>query len=265
MEYFDDKQMVVRFFSQHIVPMLFLFEKDDRRQQFIITSFVLSVSNHWFLLSAGHCFNQMKKELINAGWIIKKCYLIDFLGINANFNDPIPFTFDIEKAFFFPEINDKDFAFDYGIYPLSIYFQKLLISNNIKPLNEEVWKKQPESFEFFLLLGIPAELVRYEVNDIQLFASMFFVDVLPEKPNGFKDVSLPQIYGKITLNSEIKSIKGMSGGPVFGLKKNDIGEFRYWLVSLLSRWLPESHLIATCPTKLIGEAIDSYLSQIYTS
>jgi len=259
----DENERVIRFFSQHIVPMLFLFEKEDSRQQFIITTFVLSVSNYWFLLTAGHCFNQIKQELIDKGWIIKDCHLIDSLGINANFTEPIPFPFDVDKAFFFSELIDKDIAFDYGLYPLSMYFQNLLLSNNIKSLNEEVWKKQPVSFEIFLLLGIPAELVKYDENNIQLFPSMFYVDVLPDKPNGFSDVSLPQIYGKITLNDEMKSIKGMSGGPIFGLRKNDNGELRYWLVSLLSRWLPESHFIATCPIKFIGQAIEGYISEIY--
>jgi len=37
----DGNESVIRFFSQHMVPMLFLFEKDDRRLQFIITTFVL--------------------------------------------------------------------------------------------------------------------------------------------------------------------------------------------------------------------------------
>ena len=161
---------------------------------------------------------------------------------------------------YFSEILDQDFAYDYGLYPLSNYFKKLLLTNNVKPLNEEVWKKQPVNFEKFLLLGIPAEFVEYDENDIRLFPILLFVDVLSDKPDGFSNVSFPQIYGKITLNDEIISIKGMSGGPIFGLRKNDNNELRYWFVGLLSRWLPESHFIAACPTKFIGQAIESYIS-----
>lgn len=258
---YNDNERIIKFFRQHIVPILFLFEKEDRQQQFLITTFVFSVSNYWFLLTAGHCFQQIKHELLDKGWIIKNCYLIDSLGINATFNEPIPFPFDIQEALFFSDILDHDLAYDYGLYPLSAYFQKMLLTNNVNPLNEEVWKKQPVSFEIFILLGIPSELVKYDENNIQFFPVIFYVDFLSDKPDGFSYVSLPQIYGKIKLQHEVKSIKGMSGGPLFGLKEYEIGELRYWLIGLQSRWLPESHYIAACPTKYIGQLIESFLSE----
>jgi hypothetical protein len=255
----ENKERMVSFFYQHIVPIYFCFEKEDKKRQFILTSFVFSVSDYWFLITAGHCIKQIKEELIDKGWTLSICSLIDFLGINARFKDPIPFSFDINKAFYFPEIND-DYSFDYGVYPLSRYFKELLLSNNIQSLNEEVWKKQPVHIDKSALLGIPSELLKFD-QGIEIGSSFIYADIVEEKPDGFKDVSMPQIYAKIQMDNGIDSIEGMSGGPLFGFRKYDNGEMRYWLLGLQSRWLPESHFIAVCPTKYIGLFLESYLSK----
>lgn len=257
----ENKERFVSFFFQHIVPMYFYFEKEDKKHQFFLTSFVFSVCEYWFLITAGHCFKQIREELIDKGWIISSCSLLDFLGINARFKEPIPFPFDINKALYFPEINDDDYSFDYGIYPLSSYFKKVLLSNNVKPLDEEVWKKQPNHIDKSALLGLPSELQKFD-QGIEIGSSFIFADIVKEKPDGFKNISMPQIYAKIQMGNGIRSIEGMSGGPLFGFRKYDNGEMRYWLLGLQSRWLRESHFIAVCPTKYIGLLLESYISKI---
>lgn len=255
----EKKDKLMAFFYQHIVPIYFCFEKGDKKHQFILTSFVLSVSDHWFLITSGHSFYIIREELIHKGWALAKCSLFDSLGINAKFNDPIPFPFDINKGFFFPGIDNEDYSFDYGFYPLSEYFKEMLVSNNIEPLNEEVWKKQPEHVDRSALIGIPSELINYG-NDIEIISCFMYADIVEETPASFKDVSLPQIYAKIQLDNEIKSIEGMSGGPFFGFQISEKGELRYWLLGLQSRWLPESQYIAICPIQVFGLMLESLIS-----
>lgn len=256
----ERKGEVVSFFSQHIIPIYFSFQKEEKHQEFIITSFLFSVSDYWFLLTAGHCFKEIEEKLLKNGWFLNKSCMIDCLGLNARFTEPIPFPFKIEETIYFPDFLDYDLAYDYGLYPLSEYYRKLLLTNNVKPLNEEVWKKESDRFDLYVLVGIPSELIEYDEDDIEFSTNLFYPDTVDFKPAGFSDVSLPQIYAKIHLNDAIRSIEGMSGGPLFGLRKNDNGELRYWLVGLLSRWLPESHYIAVCPTKYIGKIIESLLT-----
>ncbi|MAT45325.1 MAG: hypothetical protein CL609_23600 [Anaerolineaceae bacterium] len=53
----------------------------------------------------------------------------------------------------------------------------------------------------------------------------------------------------------------MSGGPIFGFRKEPgIGE-RYWLIAVQSRWGKHSHEIAACPTKLLGEFLMYFVEQ----
>jgi hypothetical protein len=256
----EKKDKLMAYFYKHIVPIYFCFEKGDKKHQFILTSFVLSVSDHWFLITAGHSFYLIREELIHKGWTLAKCSLVDSLGINAKFDDPIPFPFDINKGFFFPGIDKEDYSFDYGFYPLSEYFKKMLVSNNVEPLNEEVWKKQPENVDLSVLIGIPSELINYG-NDIDIISCLIYADIVEVKPARFKDVSLPQIYAKIQFDNEIKSIEGMSGGPFFGFKIFENGEMRYWLLGLQSRWLPKSKCIAICPIQVFGLMLESFISE----
>ena len=217
----DKKEKMVSFFYQHIVPIYFCFEKDPRRHQFVITSFAFSVSDNWFLITAGHCFKQIRENFIDKGWTLFSCSLIDFLGLNAKFTDPIPFNFDISKAYYFPEIDD-DYSFDYGVYPLSSYYKELLLSNNIKSLNEKVWKNQPDRVDVSAIVGIPSELINFD-GSVELVSCFLFTDIIDEKPEVFTDTSLPRIYAKINLDDGIKSIEGMSGSPLLGFQQLEKG------------------------------------------
>lgn len=253
------KDRMVSYFYQHIVPIYFCFEKGDSKHQFIISSFVFSVSDNWFLITAGHCFEKISEKLLDNGWTMFSCSLIDFLGLNAKFKEPIPFNFDIRKAYYFPEIND-DYSFDYGVYPLSSYYKELLLSNNIKSLNEEVWKKQPDPVDVCAIIGMPSELINFD-RGVELVSCFLFADIITEKPEGFKDTSLPRIYAKINLDKGIGSIKGMSGGPLLGFQQLENGELRYWLLGLQSTWYSPSQHIAACPTRLLGLMLEKIITQ----
>jgi len=66
---------------------------------------------------------------------------------------------------------------------------------------------------------------------------------------------VPLFYGRVWLDDELQSIKGMSGGPIFAFQKDGNGLQRYWLIALQSRWLNQSHYIAACQVAALGEAI----------
>src|SRR5947209_2502294 len=76
----DDK--LVKFFHRHVVPIYFAFKKGDRRSCCLVTSFVMSVHNQWFLMTAGHCIKDIEQNL-RAGYAIERCRLVDCVGIGA--------------------------------------------------------------------------------------------------------------------------------------------------------------------------------------
>lgn len=251
-------QEIVKFFSRHIVFIrLFLRRKQEIRQYWINTLILLSVSERWFLVTAGHYFLDAEngiKTLIDDGWEITNSQLIDSLGINPVDVTPIPFIFKIND---WRIVYDEDDPFfDFAISPLSNYFQRLLSSNGVVALNEDVWEKQPREAQIYFLLGNPKDLITSEdINHISIGSLLHKVIPLSEKPEGFKSSTYPLFYGQIELIGEINSIQGESGGPIFGCAKNEKGELRYWLIALQSRWLPMSQYIAGCPIRPLGIAI----------
>ena len=249
----DDQ--LIAFFYKHIVPIFFSFRRGEDSQHFVVTAFVLSVQDHWFLITAGHCLEKVD-EIINVhGYELVDCVLIDSLGEESKHVHPIPFLYNEAN----PACLSESYDLDYGVIEISPYYKNLLITNNIQPLTEEVWKKQPSKVDFYALLGLPAELTKSKPNQLELSPTLFTVEQMAERPEGFAETEFPRFYGRIALGDDIKSIEGVSGGPVFAFYKNDIGELRYWLVALQSRWLQTPKFIAACYTRILGDFLEDVI------
>lgn len=251
----DKEDELVRFFSRHVPALSFTFEKGQDVQTITVTTFILSVLDNWFLITAGHCIREVEAMTNEYGYELTRCQLIDSLGLGVKDFIPIPFAYKNSL----PICLSDDFAFDYGVMTLSPYYKELLKANNMQALTEEVWKFQPSKIDFYMLLGIPAELVKVDSETIEIFSTLHTVEPVDEKPEGFTHVDAPLFYGRIALDEEMTSIKGMSGGPIFAFHHNEKGELRYWLIALQSRWLKDSQYIAACPTKLLGDFLEEEL------
>jgi hypothetical protein len=240
---------------RHLVPVFFTFEKNDQSYSVVMTAFVLSVGEQWFLVTAGHCIREIEEITIKYGYRVAECCLIDSMGQDAKHFEPIPCTY----ASSYPTRLSEDKSFDYGVMVLSAYYRKLLQKNNVLPLNEEVWKCQPSNPDFYFLLGIPGELVKANSKPVKIVTTLHQIEPISERPEGFSETDVPLFYGRIELGQGMTSIKGMSGGPIFAFQQDAQGQLRYWLIALQSHWLPRSHYIAACPTKILGDVLEAVL------
>lgn len=114
------------------------------------------------------------------------------------------------------------------------------------PLDEELWDKQPYKPDYYFLLGIPNQLIKFDEDYINLYSTLHAIEPLEKKPPCFAAVSAPTFFGKIKLNNKMTSIKGMSGGPLFSLKKTSDNQLLYWLHGVQSRWVESEQYIAAC-------------------
>ncbi len=246
--------IIVDLLNHHIVALFVTFQKGSEMIRYAVTAFVLSVSDQWFLITAGHCircieFNQEK------GYKLTQCYLIDFLGLGASHFEPIPFLYDQSH----PTCLSDDYAYDYGVIMLSSYYRQLLESNKIIALNEDVWKMQPVNVDFYTLLGIPGEYVIVDTQSIDIKSTLYSIELLNERPEGYPETDILQFYGRIELGDELTTIEGMSGGPIFAFHQNEKGEYHYWLIAIQSTWKPKSRIIAACPTKVLGLLLEDWM------
>ena len=248
----SSNEKVVSFFHRHLVPIYFSCKSENDSHSFIVTAFVLSVGNQWFLVTAGHCIKDIEKLISDLGYQITQCRLIDSMGLGARHREPIPFDYWGGC----PACLSEERQFDYGVIQLSTYYKRLLEVNGVVPLSEEVWKKQPTVVAFYMLLGVPFQLTKVDADSICITTTLHSVERLNDKPSNFPQTDVPLFYGRIKLDESISDISGMSGGPIFAFHQNDKKELLYWLVALQSRWLPQSRILIASPTNLLGRFLE---------
>ncbi len=246
---------LIAYFMRHLVPIFFTFTKGSTSYSAAITSFVMSIADQWFLVTAGHCLKQIADNITIHGYKITNCLLVDSLGIDAKHIEPIPFNYESSH----PTHIIDDANFDYGFMILSPYYRRLLEKNNIQPLDEEVWKRQPSSVDFYAIIGMANELTTVTSESLETTPSLHRIIPLDNRPAIFPKTDIPLFYGRIVLGNALTSIKGMSGGPIFAFRQNAQGQLRYWLAALQSSWSPQTHYIVACPTKLLGDTLESIL------
>lgn len=234
---------------RHLVPIFFLWGRDSTEHEYIITAFAFSVSGNWFLVTAGHCLRDVEERIEDRGFSIKECSLVDYFGAQASFDQAIPFSYKTSSAAYFGDFPDGD----YGVIPLSAYYRELLERNGVQPLDEEVWEKQPQSFEAYMMLGIPWRLSDVRESTTTSTAVLVPVERMHSQPANVPETDLPMFYGTIPNDDSISDIEGMSGGPVFGFGRGSDSKPRYWLVGLQSHWIPSSRTTIAVPTSVLGK------------
>lgn len=234
------KDEIAGYFNQHCVPIYIHINKGEDSHDYVISSFVISIDDEWFLITAGHCLNKIEK-IKEAGYKITKARFLDCGGLTAKHFLPIPFDYDSSVI-----AHLGDDKYDYGIIHITKYYRNLMECNEIIALNEETWEKQPTNPDFYFLLGIPGQLTNVTEDKIQITTTLHTVTKCESVPDSFEKTDAPTFYGHIHLDDNLTSIVGMSGGPLFSFKRTDSSELKYWLCAVQSRWIPSEKLIAAC-------------------
>ena len=237
------------FFYRHIVPIVFVFQKDGEIYEAQISSFVVSIKGKWFLVTAGHCLRYIEED-IGKGYKVIKCGLADSLGINSKDHYYVNFVYNKCKKLII-----EDYGLDIGIIILSEYHKGLLQANNVIALSEECWEKQPKDPDGYALVGIPDSLIEKSKKGFEFHPAFFDVKKCKSKPEVFPGVEIPRFYGSINLEDKIDKIDGISGSPIFAFKKDNQGNLKYWLTAVECSWLIESKLISGCYIKDIAKSI----------
>jgi hypothetical protein len=232
---------IVALFSKHLVPIHFYFIKGEIEHHAVISSFLISIRNAWFLITAGHCLRDVKKNIKEHGCVLKKSQLIDYGSLDSRHHHGVPF--DYESA---PKLDLNDDEYDYGIIYLNTYYVNLLKQNNVVPLNEQAWEKQPRDPEFYFLLGVPENLTAVNKDTVNITTSINLVEKCERNPEFFQKTNAPTFYGKISLDDTVQDIEGMSGGPIFSFKRTESGQLEYWLHAIQRGWIKSQRLIAAC-------------------
>jgi len=264
---------VIRFFARHFVSLACVHEPPAEATKadigtFDISGFIMSVRACWFWVTAGHVIDEVDK-LLAKGRRITQCGLLDSWGEGAQYQNTLPVEYEELRKGRIGAEHD----FDCAIYPLSLLYRQALERNNVQALNEDSWSAAPgpESVDCYYLLGIPCLLTSVRKNEpgggprVQVWpeCTFHYVEPLVEHPAHFSGEPAPRIYGRIHVEKPqlLPHIKGMSGGPLFAMKRDPEGRVRYWLAGIQSSWHKPTRTIAACPVKPLADALARVIEQ----
>jgi hypothetical protein len=172
--------------------------------------------------------------------------LVDYFGSQAQHRHMIPFPYEPGDGF---HIHDLDKSLDFGVVPLSEMYCKMLNANGVIPITRKHWLDH-EKFTYggYKIHGLPTHLCdRAGVQPV-----VVGIDRLD--PASFGQSST-WFCGRVIVGAEqLGSIKGMSGGPIYGFTKVD-GQLAYRVVALQSGWLPDSRIAFGCQIHCFAEAL----------
>lgn len=222
----------------------------------LASSFVLEVRGKWFLITAGHFLRQIDDAVAANGQV--KVQLADGLSSKGKFRMLLPYPYSRNECC----VIDKD-GLDFAVLPISPLMQETMKANGTKSLGLDCIRNAAPPDAEFSLHGLPTELIvdlSDESRDSFLLSSTLLrLDRLPTCPPSITDEPGLSFYGRLRDGMQIKSIKGMSGGPIFAVGINDLGKKVYWLVAVQSCWDSKTKEIAGCLVRPIAEAVETYI------
>jgi hypothetical protein len=251
-----------RFFGQHMVGLAWIdAPRDGARpadsRYCVASGFVVQAGDQWFLVTAGHIIEDLVKCAKHPAMPrqIVSSSLLDGWHREDGKITHIPFPLPLEGIAFL-NVADADFT----AIPLSPLYQAALQKNGVTPAPAESWSKGRAEHDLYVMVGFPSQLRETSKSLIGCDEAQFAVSMsMPIVPLRLTD-HLPEYYqdGSDCLHAEVRlppvldhndkpirfdDIDGMSGGAVFGVRREQDGRFRYWLVAVQGGWVKGSRII----------------------
>ena len=214
---------------------------------------LIIIDNILYFLTAGHVLKALDELRAHEKAEIGRAVLADTFGLEIISDVPIPFDLKGAQLFY---IDDELEGLDFGVIALEGHYARLLAKNGAVALTEERWIHQSQvTFDGYAMLGFPEEFASQRVSqtgNAEVSPTMFRVKKLELPPAGRTPTKHPQFIGQLDPELALKSIKGMSGGPIFGFREEPNGRFRYWVVALQSSWDAGKRIVYGCSLPILA-------------
>lgn len=258
---------LLEFFCRHLVGLGVTYRHRNTEDQAMTARFsvssgtLISIHGSICFLTAGHVLEALDKLRNHEQIEIESAALVDTMGWKRVSDVPIPF--DLKSARLFYIDNEED-GLDFGVIALEPHHVGLLAKNGLIALTEERWSQQHTvRFDGFAMLGFPEEFTSGRVSasgDGTLSPVMFGVKRLDAAPEDRAPTNYPQFIGQLDPELPLKSVEGMSGGPIFGFRQEG-EELRYWVVALQSSWDRQRRITYGCDLPLLASLMTEWVRE----
>jgi hypothetical protein len=237
--------------GKHFISLSCVQIVDGRRIPVVSSGFLFDAKGAWFFVTAGHVLREIALAL-DSGSEFDIWRLDDQASGNKKQMPAIPYDFDINK---WVVIEDKTIGLDYAVLYLEDIYVRQLESGGAEPIRKNAWGDYIQNHDHWVLIGIPSESVHYDGSNTMTAKFSVIPVKESESPPSEKKPSVNRFYAKLVDMGNVTDISGMSGGPIFSLKKIDNTWF-YQVIGVQSGWYRQSKIIYACPVKALFEEIE---------
>lgn len=245
--------------SRHLVALIGEYQSFEANGEllhegrFVFSGFVMSFQGRWFWTTAGHCLDEKFDREIRRGTLkILSCGFADYFGSGARSKTIVPYTYEVDCSV---NVNKVELGLDFALIPLPDLIRRNLEHNGIIPVSRENWIHQKDlTFETYKMLGFPSHLV----SNAGVRPVMITVNRMESTEVDSK--SPPWFVGTLDDSIIDFDIVGMSGGPIYGFRQRQDGQWSYHVVALQSRW-KDRRITFGCSVPLFAEAVHRFLAQ----
>lgn len=235
--------------------------KDSPEKILVFSGFIVDVLGEWFYVTAGHILRDIGSALASGSSF--DVWRFDDQTAGNQFNGmAVPYEFDPETWLV---LRDATTGLDYAATHLGDFFRRPLEAGGVSAIDRNAWSDHVTEHDHWVLVGIPSETVAYDGTTI-ISARVVVSPLIPaDEPAIAGEKAQNQFYARPIEGSEhfFKDADGMSGGPVFTLKK--LGEqWVYGVIGIQSAWYPASKTLAICPFSSFGFALEEIVAEART-
>lgn len=230
---------------------------NEVKQAHIISGFLIDVSGLWIFVTAGHIIRDIRTA-INAGSTFDIWRLDDQTARQRNEMPAIPYDFDIDNWLV---IEDETIGFDYAAIPLDEYYIRHIHAGGGEPITRDTWGDHDLDRDHWALIGIPSESVKYDGKTTLLARFAVIPLEQTDPPTHTEERALFQFYAQITDMGNVTDLDGMSGGPIFSLKKTE-DTWIYHVIGVQSGWYKTPKITAACPIRTFCDGLEEIIDGI---
>ena len=228
----------------------------------VFSGFLAEVAGIWFYVTAGHILRRIRLAL-NGGAKFDVWRLGDQSAGNRFKDTAIPFAFDVDR---WGVIENDEIGLDYAAVPLEEMYCLALQAGGAIPIDKSAWGNHITEYDQWALVGVPSETVSYDGKTIITARVVVAPIELVEEPAEAGPNAQNQFYGRLKDDSAtvVTDIDGMSGGPIFALKKVE-ETWKYSVIGVQSAWYRQARVIAACPFSSFAVALEELVVGVLSS
>ncbi len=253
-------QLFLKSAGRHFVTLSCIETLEDASEKILVFSgFVVEVAGEWFYVTAGHILRDVRLAT-EAGAKFDVWRLDDQATGNSFRGAAVPLAFDIQRWLI---LCDDSIGLDYGVLHLDGLYRRQLEAGGVVAIAKGAWADYVDDHDHWALLGIPSESMAYEKGTL-IHARIVVVPLEPcDEPAAAGEKADNQFFSRFKDDPKgiVTNVDGMSGGPIFALKKIE-GEWKYSVIGVQSAFYDRSRILGACPFPSLGRALEEIVGPI---